>query len=167
MRQFAPFFAVFAALWVLQLYWTAKQGQHFMQQVSRLRPLGETAIGASSTSRLRRRSYVAIAADETDLVTGAIELNGVTVFARAKDAPQLVGRSLRELADAPDGERLENAARMAARALLGEDLTPEQSKHAVARTATAESGRVPAPSRSHLPSGAGTTGVREQRERGS
>jgi DNA-binding transcriptional regulator of glucitol operon len=167
MRQFAPFFAVFAALWVLQLYWTAKQGQHFMQQVGRLRPLGETAIGASSTSRLRRRSYVALASDETDLVTGAIELNGVTVFARAKDAPELVGRSLRELADAPDGERRENAARMAARVLLGEDLTPEQSDRTVTGKATAGSESAGADLRSHLPSATGTTTVREQRERGS
>jgi DNA-binding transcriptional regulator of glucitol operon len=152
MRQFAPFFFVFAVLWVLQLYATAKQGQHFMQQVSRLRPLGETAIGASSTSRMRRRSYVAIASNETDLVTGAIELSGITVFSRAQDAPELVGRPLRELADSPDGDRRQNAARMAARALLGEDLTPEQSRHTVTQKATTGGMAAAAPRRSHLPS---------------
>ncbi len=135
MSQYLAFFSVFALLWALQLYGTAKQGQQFMREVGRLRREagGETAIGASSMSRLRRRSYVAIAAGDDDRVTGAVELAGVTVFARAEPVPELVGRTLRELADtsfpekrAGAVERRANAAAMAARALLGEEPRGEE-----------------------------------------
>jgi DNA-binding transcriptional regulator of glucitol operon len=122
MDTLLPFFLIFATLWVLQLYGTAKQGQHFMRQVSSLRPLGETAIGASSMDRLKRRVYVCIAADDTDKVTGAIELSGVTIFARATPVPELVGRGLVELARNESKERRDLAARMAAKTLLGEEL---------------------------------------------
>lgn len=118
MEAFLPFFLVFAALWGAQLYGTARQGQHFMREVSRLRSLGETAIGASSLQRTRRRVYVALAADETDRVTGAIELSGFTIFARAKPVEELVGEPLAELAHDDVDERRAKAARMAARALL-------------------------------------------------
>jgi DNA-binding transcriptional regulator of glucitol operon len=122
MDRLLPFFLIFAVLWVLQLYGTAKQGQHFMRQVSRLRPLGETAIGASSMDRLKRRVYVCLAADATDRVTGAIELSGVTIFARAQDIDELIGRPLIELARDGSQERRALAARMAAKTLLGEEL---------------------------------------------
>jgi DNA-binding transcriptional regulator of glucitol operon len=122
MRPYLPFFLVFAVLWMAQLYATAKQSQAFMRSVSGLRSLGETAIGASSHNRMRRRSYVALASDETDLVTGAIELSGITVFARAQPIPELVGIPLRVLADAEGTDRRSNAAGMAARALLDEEL---------------------------------------------
>jgi DNA-binding transcriptional regulator of glucitol operon len=122
MDTLLPFFLVFATLWVLQLYGTAKQGQHFMRQVSSLRPLGETAIGASSMDRLKRRVYVCIAADETDRVTGAIELSGITIFARATPVEELVGRPLVEVARDDSQERRALAARMAAKTLLGEEL---------------------------------------------
>jgi len=122
MDSLLAFFIIFASLWVLQLYGTAKQGQQFMRQVSSLRPLGETAIGASSMDRLKRRSYVCIAADETDRVTGAIELNGITIFARATPVTELVGRELVELARNESQERRDRAARMAAKTLLGEEL---------------------------------------------
>lgn len=122
MRQYAPFFLVFAVLWVAQLYATAKQSQHFMRSVRDLRERGETSIGASSHNRMRRRSYVALASDDTDLVTGAIELAGVTVFSRARPVPELVGTPLRELADSTATDRRGRAAAMAARALLDEEL---------------------------------------------
>ncbi len=122
MDTLLPFFLIFATLWVLQLYGTAKQGQHFMRQVSKLRPLGETAIGASSMDRLKRRTYVCLAADESDRVTGAIELRGLTIFARAVPVDELVGRPLLELARDDSEERQARAARMAAKTLLGEEL---------------------------------------------
>jgi len=122
MDSLLAFFLIFASLWVLQLYGTAKQGQHFMRQVSRLRPLGETAIGASSMDRLKRRVYVCLAADATDRVTGAIELGGITIFSRAKEVDELVGRPLVDLAHDGSQERRALAARMAARTLLGEPL---------------------------------------------
>jgi DNA-binding transcriptional regulator of glucitol operon len=125
MEAFLPFFVVFALLWGLQLFATAKQGQHFMREVGKLRRSGETAIGASSMSRMKRRGYVALAADETDRVTGAIELSGITVLARAKPVPELVGTPLADLAGSEDDDRRARACRMAARALL--DLEYEEA----------------------------------------
>jgi glucitol operon activator protein len=162
MRQFLPFFVVFAAVWALQLYATAKQGQRFMAAVGRLRAHGEVAIGASSHNRLRRRSYVALASDETDLVTAAIELDGLTVFASPAPVDALVGRPLRELADAPDGDRRSDAARMAARALLGEELHAATATAPGARTARAH--QKASSSAGHLPTAANASGHRAGRE---
>ena len=167
MEAYLPFFLVFAAVWCLQLYGTARQGKQFMREVSKLRRFGETSIGASSLQRTRRRVYVALASDESDRVTGAIELSGYTVFARAKPVEELVGRSLEELANSEDTERQALAARMAARALLGmeiEDSRPQAQRarrfhlgggrrdthRAVKRPATARpvTGR---PASAHLP----------------
>ncbi|MCC5947844.1 MAG: hypothetical protein JJT89_05255 [Nitriliruptoraceae bacterium] len=162
--QYLLFFSVFALLWGLQLYGTAKQGQHFMSQVSRLRREagGETAIGASSMSRLRRRSYVALAAGDDDRVTGAVELRGLTVFSRAVPVQELVGRPLRELADgsgpekrADAGRRRANAAAMAARALLDEAPAPPGPTPAAVGPGTPVpgGGRPGATTRSGRPSG--------------
>ena len=149
MSQYLPFFLVFAILWVVQLYATAKQSQAFMRSVSGLRGLGETAIGASSHNRLRRRSYVALASDETDLVTGAIELSGITVFARPRPVPELVGTPLRQLAGAQDTDRRTSAAGMAARALLDEDLDGSPDGSAAVEPSAITS------SSTHLPSRTG------------
>jgi DNA-binding transcriptional regulator of glucitol operon len=148
MRPYLPFFLVFAVLWMAQLYATAKQSQAFMRSVSGLRSLGETAIGASSHNRMRRRSYVALASDETDLVTGAIELSGITVFARAQPIPELVGIPLRVLADTEGTDRRSNAAAMAARALLDEELDGSSSEPVGDAPAASSSAR----SSTHLPS---------------
>jgi DNA-binding transcriptional regulator of glucitol operon len=149
MRPYLPFFLVFAVLWMAQLYATAKQSQAFMRSVSGLRSLGETAIGASSHNRMRRRSYVALASDETDLVTGAIELSGITVFARAQPIPEIVGIPLRVLADTEGTDRRSNAAAMAARALLDEELDGSSSEPVGASPAVTSA---PTSSSTHLPS---------------
>ena len=44
MSRFLGFFAVFAALWALQLYATYQQSIVFMRTVNRMRAGGETAI---------------------------------------------------------------------------------------------------------------------------
>lgn len=131
------FFVAFALLWFLQLYGTAKQGQHFMRQVSRLRALGETAIGASSMDRLKRRTYVCLASDETDRVTGAITLDGMTVFARARDVPELIGVQLESLARSEAEDRIAGGAAMAAQILLGEEPEIRGSKRVASRWAAA------------------------------
>lgn len=135
--ELALFFVAFALLWFLQLYGTARQGQQFMREVSRLRPLGETAIGASTMNRLRRRTYVCLAADESDHVTGAIELDGITIFARALDAPELVGRDLESLARTDADDRRSLAAAMAAQILLGEQPEVRGSERVSSRWASA------------------------------
>ncbi len=148
------FFVAFALLWFLQLYGTARQGQQFMRQVSRLRPLGETAIGASTMNRLRRRTYVCLAADESDHVTGAIELDGLTIFARAQDVPELVGSELEALARTTAEDRRSLAAAMAAQILLGEQPEVRGSERVSSRWASAmQRSRRPTPGAPSRPEG--------------
>lgn len=120
MSRFLGFFAVFAALWALQLYATYQQSIVFMREVNRMRRGGETAIGTSGMSRFRRRTLVALTADRDDRIVEAIELSGLTVFARPQPVAELTGRVLRDLADDPTDDRRARAAAMAARTLLGE-----------------------------------------------
>lgn len=106
------------ALWALQMFLAYRQAQAFMAEVKRLRGSGETAIGVSTFNRMRRRTYAAIAAVD-DTVVDAIRLSGLSVWARPRPAPQLVGRSLPALADAAEvHDPLLRAAAMAAGSLL-------------------------------------------------
>lgn len=106
-----------AALWALQMYLAYRQARAFMAQVRQLRTRGRTAVGVSSHSRMRRRTYVALAADADDRVVDAIELSGLTVFARPRPAVALRGRRLTDL-QTDDRARLARAAAMAAASLL-------------------------------------------------
>ncbi len=153
------FFVVFALLWFIQLYGTAKQGQHFMREVSRLRALGETAIGASTMDRLKRRTYVCLASDKTDRVTGAITLDGLTIFARAHDLPALVGVDLETLARSDAEDRASRGAAMAAQILLGEEPEIRGSKRVASRWAAAMQPSRRSPSGS---SSGGTSGTEEE-----
>lgn len=119
MGQFLPFFVMFAILWALQLYATYHQSKRFMDEVARLRRLGETAIGTSTMSRLRPRVLVAISAGMDDRVTGAVEMQGLTVFAKPRRVPELEGHDLTTLAYADGEDERARATAMAARVILG------------------------------------------------
>lgn len=118
-------------LWALQLYLAHRQAMAFMAEVRRLRGAGLTAIGASSMSRMRRRTYAALAATG-GVVVDAVSLSGITVWARPRPAPTLLGRRLEDLAAAEDArDRLLRAAAMAARSLLGtDDEDPDEEEDA-------------------------------------
>lgn len=119
MERFLPFFLIFAVLWALQLYATYRQSKRFMDEVARLRRLGETAIGTSTTSRIRPRTLVALSADAHDRVTGAVEMRGLTVLVRPRPVPELEGHDLTMLAHVTNGDRRARASAMAARVILG------------------------------------------------
>lgn len=112
-------FGLVAVLWALQMFLAQRQAAAFMTTVRRMRVDGATtAIGASSTSRLHRRTYVALAARD-GVVVDAVRLSGVTVAARPRPVPSLRGRELVDLAAEGDaGDPLDRAAAMAAEALL-------------------------------------------------
>jgi glucitol operon activator protein len=114
---FLVLFALLAAAWGLQMYLTHRQAKAFLRAVRDLRAVGPTAIGVSSTKRVGRKTYVAVAAVD-GRVASARELAGLTVWARPSSVPELAGRSLQDLADADEDHPRDKAAAMAASTLL-------------------------------------------------
>jgi glucitol operon activator protein len=94
-------FITLAAAWGLQILLAWRQAQSFMTRVRTLRRSGRVAIG-SSGSRMRGRAYVALAIAPDGRVTAAETLRGMTVFARPRPVPALIGRSSSALADGED-----------------------------------------------------------------
>jgi glucitol operon activator protein len=82
------FTLAFAALWVAQMVLSWRQSKRFMADIAALRGSGLVFIGRGK--RRGMRTFVALAIHD-GIVTGARILNGYTVFARAKDLPDLVG----------------------------------------------------------------------------
>jgi DNA-binding transcriptional regulator of glucitol operon len=113
-------FLLIAVLWVLQLGLAYQQAQGFLARARALRRHGRVSIGASPR-RLRGRAYVVVAVGPDDRITAAEALQGITVFANARPAPALVGRTAAELAagaQVPDlPPRVQAAAQSAAAAL--------------------------------------------------
>lgn len=131
--------AIIALLaWLVQLALAYRQARLFYKRISSLRKLGRCATGLAG-SRYRGRVYVVLVAHPpTRKVIRAEQLQGLTVFARLRTVPQLVGRSLEELIepDAPAiegiSQKVQSAARSAAEAI-------EQSFNKVPSTATSRS----------------------------
>lgn len=85
-------FIIIAALvagWLVQIYFTYRQSMAFNDEVRTLRASGTVSVGAGGNRYKGRRSFVAIAVDETGVVRDAITLGGLTTFARSKPLPGL------------------------------------------------------------------------------
>lgn len=96
-------FLVIAAMWVLQLYYAAKQSMRFSKSLREVRALGRTAVGIGGFRYRGGRAFVALS-EKNGVVVGAKVLVGLTVFASPADCPQLVGKPLTALAN---GEQME------------------------------------------------------------
>ena len=114
-------FIIIAALvagWLVQIYFTYRQSMAFNDDVRRLRKAGTVSVGVGGNRYKGRRSFVAVAIDETGVVRDAITLSGLTTFARARPLPGLfdvkvsVLRSDRDLPHVSPSQRV--AARQAA-----------------------------------------------------
>jgi DNA-binding transcriptional regulator of glucitol operon len=106
------FFVAIAIMLALQLYGASRQSRAFMAQVMALRASGRVAIGLGGKRWLGRKAYVALAVQDARVVE-AVVLRGLTQFARAKPAPQLVGHTLNKLAgkrSIPGIDAIERAA---------------------------------------------------------
>jgi glucitol operon activator protein len=120
--QYFWFFLAIAGALGLQLFFSARQAKAFMAGVRSIRGKGRrVGIGMGGRKTFGRRLYVAVAADSAGRVVDAIELRGITQFARPKPLPALVGHRLGMLAgpsDIPGCDSLErDAARQAAQTL--------------------------------------------------
>lgn len=121
-------FLVIAAMWVLQLYYAAKQSMRFSKSLREVRALGRTSVGIGGFRYRGGRAFVALS-EKDGIVVGAKVLVGLTVFASPADCPQLVGKPLTALANGEQMETLrkkeQEAAKMAAEVLLKEEKLDE------------------------------------------
>jgi|GEM_PF-1633520 len=84
--------------WMFQLSLAALQIQRYYKRLRVLRRLGKCATGMAG-SRYRGRIYGAVVVDpETQIITHAERLSGMTVFAGFRPVPALVGLPLARLA---------------------------------------------------------------------
>lgn len=132
--------ALLVAGWLLQLGLAYRQAGLFRRAVDELRTPGTTtAVGVGGGGWGRPRAYVALSTGADGLVREGRRLQGVTVWARPRDVPELRGRALADLAAEGQGDRTARAAAMAARTLLDARARAEQG--AVTPT-TSEGGHV-------------------------
>ena len=121
-------FLVIAAMWVLQLYYAAKQSMRFSKSLREVRALGLTSVGIGGFRYRGGRAFVALS-EKNGVVVGAKVLVGLTVFASPVDCPQLVGKPLTALANGEQMDTLrkkeQEAAKMAAEVLLKEEKLDE------------------------------------------
>jgi glucitol operon activator protein len=110
--------------WVLQLLLAYRQAKRFNVRVRALRSLGTTAVGRAGT-RTRGYVFAAIAADRRGTVMGAEVLKGVTVFAKPRPLPQIIGSDVRALAETESKKTTDRALADAAYHLLAE-VKPEK-----------------------------------------
>lgn len=103
--------------WAIQMALAYRQANVYQSQVRKLRRLGPSATGRSGT-RLRGVAYCTLAVDDSGRVAGAEILRGLTVFARPRPRPDLVGRSLEELVCSDTATTVERAISDAATTLI-------------------------------------------------
>ena len=118
--QYFWFFTAVAIMLALQLWGASKQSKAFLKQALDLRAQGNVAIGLGGRKLFGRKAYVALAARDGKVVD-AVVLRGLTQFARGKQAPHIVGQSVKKLAgeaSIPGIDAIERAgARQAAQTL--------------------------------------------------
>jgi len=103
--------------WAIQMALAYRQAAVYQSHVRRLRRLGPSATGRSG-SRVRGIAYCTLVANQAGQVAGAEILRGLTVFARPRPRPGLVGRPLEELVCTGPASTVERAVSDAAKTLL-------------------------------------------------
>lgn len=114
----SPGFVIIGALvagWLVQIYFTYRQSMAFNDDVRRLRASGTVSVGVGGNRYKGRRSFVAIAVDDSDVVRDAITLGGLTTFARAKALPGVLGVKVSVLRGQRDLPHVSPSQRLAAR----------------------------------------------------
>lgn len=88
-----------AVAWILQIVGTYFQMRHYRGVLGRItRESGEGFAGVGNAKATFGKGVILIlVADENEVVKRALRMRGMTIFARFKEAPDLVGMSLDEL----------------------------------------------------------------------
>lgn len=86
--------AIVFGLWILQGIFSAMQIQRYRKTVRRLSKKGRRLLTARSKGRLREGVIMIFSIDEEGLIVEAEEMRGITVFARFKPIPKIIGKSI-------------------------------------------------------------------------
>ena len=92
---------VLALLWALQAVGTYFQMRHYQGVLGRItREGGEGYVGVGNAkARFGKGVILILVSGEDGVVRRALRMRGMTIFARFKEAPDLVGMGLDELRD--------------------------------------------------------------------
>ena len=104
-------------VWVLQIVGTHVQMSHYRSVLGGItREGGKGYVGAGNAkARFGKGVILILVTDENDVVRRALRMRGMTVFARFREAPELVGMSLDELRDGEREGPYERATMLAAK----------------------------------------------------
>ena len=104
-------------VWVLQIVGTHVQMSHYRKVLSGITREGSKGyVGAGNAkARFGKGVILILVTDENDVVRRALRMRGMTVFARFREAPELVGMSLDELRDGEREGPYERATMLAAK----------------------------------------------------
>jgi glucitol operon activator protein len=108
---------VLALLWALQIVGTYFQMRHYREVLGRItREESEGYVGVGNAkARFGKGVILILVVDMSDTVTRALRMRGMTVFARFKEAPELVGMKIGALRDEGREGPYEAATMLAAR----------------------------------------------------
>jgi glucitol operon activator protein len=108
---------VLGILWFLQIVGTYYQMRHYRQVLGGItREGGEGYVGVgNATARLGKGVVLILVVGEDEVVGKALRMRGMTVFARFKEAPELVGLHIDDLRDEDRDRPYEKATMLAAR----------------------------------------------------
>ncbi len=113
------FWVLFAVgvLWLLQIVGTHVQMSHYRSVLGGItREGGKGYVGAGNAkARFGKGVILILVCDEDGVVSRAVRMRGMTVFARFQEAPELVGLSLDEMRDGERKRPYEKATTLAAR----------------------------------------------------
>lgn len=108
---------VLAVVWILQIVGTYFQMQHYRRVLGRITSEGDEGyVGVGNAKATFGKGVILIlVSDEEGGIRKALRMRGMTILARFREVPDLVGMSLEELR-LPDGEGpYEKATMLAAR----------------------------------------------------
>ena len=103
---------ILAVAWALQIVGTYFQMRHYREVLGAItREGGEGFVGVGNAKGV----ILMLVADENDVVKRALRMRGMTIFARFKEAPDLVGMRLDELRVGDREEPYDKSTMLAAR----------------------------------------------------
>lgn len=110
---------VIAAMWASQLALAYLQAKRFQADLSGLRKQGTVAVGMGGRRYRGGRAFVALTANEDEIVQDGLVLKGLTVFAKSKTLIDYKGFSLDDIISgnregAGDPKKVREAAIMSA-----------------------------------------------------
>ena len=122
-----------ALAWILQIIGTYFQMRHYREVLSGItREGGEGFVGVGNAKATFGKGVILIlVSDGNDVVSRALRMRGMTIFARFKDAPDLAGMSLDELRAEGREEPYDKSTMLAARRAIEQIDRIKQEKEGV------------------------------------